>query len=121
MKAATIDEIQTEFNSLISIHAAREGGDALACYIVKKDKISIHAAREGGDGNDLKRVFCHWAFQSTPPVKAATVTSATLKGITTISIHAAREGGDVTISPASATVVPFQSTPPVKAATMKIG
>ena len=33
----------------ISIHAAREGGDALAVYIVKKDKISIHAAREGGD------------------------------------------------------------------------
>ena len=33
----------------ISIHAAREGGDAvLAAYGIRTD-ISIHAAREGGD------------------------------------------------------------------------
>ena len=33
-------------------------------------------------------------FQSTPPVKAATVTLADYKATLRISIHAAREGGD---------------------------
>ena len=57
----------------ISIHAAREGGDALAVYIVKKDKISIHAAREGGDVSARSELSFN-LFQSTPPVKAATYT-----------------------------------------------
>ena len=37
--------------TIISIHAAREGGDAsdIADYILSE--ISIHAAREGGDGS----------------------------------------------------------------------
>ena len=50
MKAATRSSYDTEQSISISIHAAREGGDAtnpppvslLSC-------ISIHAAREGGD------------------------------------------------------------------------
>ena len=58
-----------------------------------------------------------YIFQSTPPVKAATVTSATLKGITKISIHAAREGGDVMEDLLWTYEHGFQSTPPVKAAT----
>ena len=33
----------------ISIHAAREGGDARVCDADKSKVISIHAAREGGD------------------------------------------------------------------------
>ena len=33
-------------------------------------------------------------FQSTPPVKAATIESALIDAIMAISIHAAREGGD---------------------------
>ena len=57
-------------------------------------QISIHAAREGGDSpkkNDPKEVAL---FQSTPPVKAATMDALgeVLDGV--ISIHAAREGGD---------------------------
>ena len=35
-------------------------------------------------------------FQSTPPVKAATVNLFFDKSLNTISIHAAREGGDFT-------------------------
>ena len=35
------------------------------------------------------------AFQSTPPVKAATEWTADDTGVTKISIHAAREGGDL--------------------------
>ena len=34
-------------------------------------------------------------FQSTPPVKAATIICIRLSGSFSISIHAAREGGDV--------------------------
>ena len=55
--------------------------------------ISIHAAREGGDG--FKRLHEYqYIFQSTPPVKAAT--PARLQNLfhAAISIHAAREGGD---------------------------
>ena len=54
----------------ISIHAAREGGDAAGKLI--HDGISIHAAREGGDDGALMTVV--------------------QRGI---SIHAAREGGDL--------------------------
>ena len=56
---------------LISIHAPREGGDALAEESAVVSQISIHAPREGGD--DLM---------------AALLTSLG------ISIHAPREGGD---------------------------
>ena len=34
---------------LISIHAAREGGDKIEKRTLMKFRISIHAAREGGD------------------------------------------------------------------------
>ena len=56
--------------------------------------ISIHAAREGGDciaGCPRNR---NALFQSTPPVKAATEGEVNLYGKAAISIHAAREGGD---------------------------
>ena len=33
----------------ISIHAAREGGDAVKAAVACNRHISIHAAREGGD------------------------------------------------------------------------
>ena len=55
----------------ISIHAAREGGDANTSLIMSSGIISIHAAREGGDGK---------LFGSKVGIS--------------ISIHAAREGGD---------------------------
>ena len=56
----------------ISIHAAREGGDFKERQVRYEGIISIHAAREGGD---LKvPLFCFSSkFQSTPPVKAATL------------------------------------------------
>ena len=34
---------------MISIHAAREGGDMMSLHVAKTNDISIHAAREGGD------------------------------------------------------------------------
>ena len=55
----------------ISIHAAREGGDAVDWNTIKGVVISIHAAREGGDMAGRKKRIEQL-----------------------ISIHAAREGGD---------------------------
>ena len=74
MKAATSPELYSSYDTYISIHAAREGGDAVR-----------HTAREAGG-----------IFQSTPPVKAATVVGLINGRLSSISIHAAREGGDHT-------------------------
>ena len=56
--------------------------------------ISIHAAREGGDVVTQIKATSNKIFQSTPPVKAATVNEPTIFNAHVISIHAAREGGD---------------------------
>ena len=57
-------------------------------------RISIHAAREGGDAGLFAVFRAPMGFQSTPPVKAATLHLAFLIRNGGISIHAAREGGD---------------------------
>ena len=53
MKAATHAEQGAGIRNVISIHAAREGGDHDILDEEDEDNISIHAAREGGDcGNE---------------------------------------------------------------------
>ena len=59
--------------------------------------ISIHAAREGGDDVDKASRIPPKVFQSTPPVKAATERRAKQRARVGISIHAAREGGDINV------------------------
>ena len=71
MKAATVYHCVGTLSDLISIHAAREGGDCPELEQMGIDYISIHAAREGGD-------LYAYPFE----------------GMDEISIHAAREGGD---------------------------
>ena len=78
----------------ISIHAAREGGDLDKGVYHYLQDISIHAAREGGDMNSSKHILLTFGFQSTPPVKAATIEKHCSPMRIAISIHAAREGGD---------------------------
>ncbi len=56
--------------------------------------ISIHAAREGGDAGLFAVFRAPMGFQSTPPVKAATLPNVSAPLLMDISIHAAREGGD---------------------------
>ena len=65
-------QVCKDYVAVISIHAAREGGDAFRGKLIKVADISIHAAREGGDRFII-------SSESSP----------------IISIHAAREGGDV--------------------------
>ena len=58
----------------ISIHAAREGGYVLPFgHTDGVAVISIHAAREGGDTSTNSSIGANCPFQSTPPVKAATL------------------------------------------------
>ena len=121
MKAATTDFYIVGDIPLISIHAAREGGDPVPMFPAPEQEfqstppvkaatvhgsfycqqlgISIHAAREGGDQPDKYTV------------------TATRQ----ISIHAAREGGDVCNDKTDINADIFQSTPPVKAATFRAG
>ena len=49
VKAATVDGLYTGEYTIISIHAAREGGDRMPENGLAAMQISIHAAREGGD------------------------------------------------------------------------
>ena len=107
---------------------------SVLCYI------SIHAAREGGDVFINQPEAGRLIFQSTPPVKAATLTlrkKITLRKFqstppvkaatdTAISIHTAR--GFQSTPPVKAATrsrlpshfaTKFQSTPPVKAATVR--
>ena len=118
MKAATRELLALSKMLDISIHAAREGGDLLAVYARKVKPISIHAAREGGDWRMRREDRISGGFQSTPPVKAATVVGLINGRLSSISIHAAREGGDLRVRSPNLIVGAFQSTPPVKAATM---
>ena len=80
---------------VISIHAAREGGDLDVNQRQRLNMISIHAAREGGDPLLIEGIVKGILFQSTPPVKAATQAPHNTPRRFSISIHAAREGGDL--------------------------
>ena len=68
-----IERLFYKSNREISIHAAREGGDKDTKLIIAHSNISIHAAREGGDVAFSPAVNYRNKFQSTPPVKAATI------------------------------------------------
>ena len=96
MKAATCFDGKALFYYDISIHAAREGGDQQKQENKEKEQISIHAAREGGDYLPTEVITMIPQFQSTPPVKAATLLQKLFVPDGQISIHAAREGGDHT-------------------------
>ena len=71
MKAATVSDKIHVTLTVISIHAAREGGDSSRVRSTVSYIISIHAAREGGDSAEGLNL-----------------------NTSRISIHAAREGGD---------------------------
>ena len=52
---------------MISIHAAREGGDPEVRIADHIGKISIHAAREGGDCVGIKLLYCYYDFNPRRP------------------------------------------------------
>ena len=52
---------------VISIHAAREGGDYAFVIVFRFTDISIHAAREGGDRKRLPRAHKAGYFNPRRP------------------------------------------------------
>ena len=77
--------------------------------------ISIHAAREGGDF-DYFNIVPPYGFQSTPPVKAATVKNQIIPQIIAFQSTPPVKAATLTEDSQRLTME-FQSTPPVKAAT----
>ena len=60
--------------SEISIHAPREGSDARATrHPITRQSISIHAPREGSDRRGYNELQTIRQFQSTLPVRGATL------------------------------------------------
>ena len=120
-RGATLDFLGTVLDFIISIHAPREGGDAIACMTVLVISIfqstppargATPAAKTGTTQRERFQstppargatfpfgVECHHTeFQSTPPARGATCLSfSACSGLSLISIHAPREGGDVKI------------------------
>ena len=104
----------------VSIHAPREGSDNMTRPSAAAIPVSIHAPREGSDLLPSPSLPNASAFQSTLPVKGATVrftvrvpltrfqSTLPVKGatgdagldenVTVVSIHAPREGSDLSVS-----------------------
>ena len=117
MKAATGTALEVRTNLVISIHAAREGGDTIA--VSSSWFVSLFQSTPPVKAATLDAwltVECN-EFQSTPPVKAAT-SEKEIDGFaklfqSTPPVKAATES----LNYATRDIL-FQSTPPVKAATL---
>ena len=99
MKAATKKGVLSLGETIISIHAAREGGDIteIAMAGIKYEFQSTPPVKAATLYTVQIKQYM-FGFQSTPPVKAATFTHYKSSVIVRISIHAAREGGDFLFS-----------------------
>ena len=78
----------------ISIHAPRAGCDAGAYALNILTDISIHAPRAGCDAQFFRVLLSLRKFQSTHPVRGATIGKMLDNYVTLISIHAPRAGCD---------------------------
>ena len=95
MKAATQCVSLSLYVCIISIHAAREGGDCAAVSLTASSGISIHAAREGGDMDVWDECYCAHSISIHAAREGGDYGDEAPGIIIDISIHAAREGGDV--------------------------
>ena len=102
---------------LVSIHAPREGRDDPFDGLPRLRRVSIHAPREGRDEIAEVEVANVALFQSTRPVKGATLRAAMGDDELWVSIHAPREGRDLPSCADGQIAAWFQSTRPVKGAT----
>ena len=83
----------------ISIHAPLTGSDGVSLYSSSKCSISIHAPLTGSDGGQLVGFFSRGPFQSTLPLRGATVFLFSQTFDIDISIHAPLTGSDNYSSP----------------------
>ena len=94
VKAATLCRLRAVHMFCISIHAAREGGDAFGFVHAGKQLTFQSTPPVKAATLYLRYILNCEVFQSTPPVKAATIGNCPVIRRENISIHAAREGGD---------------------------
>ena len=81
---------------MISIHAPRAGSDTVNRQSSIFRKISIHAPRAGSDIAVMSYTQKEVGFQSTLPVRGATLSDLNVRRQCYISIHAPRAGSDQT-------------------------
>ena len=79
----------------ISIHAPHAGRDEPESGRISKDRISIHAPHAGRDGIKVNIHIGEVLFQSTRPMRGATLVSQSTAETITISIHAPHAGRDL--------------------------
>ena len=79
----------------ISIHAPRAGSDLKRVAGLVTMNISIHAPRAGSDHKILIEPAYTYKFQSTLPVRGATIVNQFFICLLLISIHAPRAGSDM--------------------------
>ena len=116
VRGATSGSFGFQAESVISIHAPREGCDHEVTVLLEDVAISIHAPREGCDHPSSANLQSVEQFQSTHPVRGATRVSPARLRPKSISIHAPREGCDI-VHWILLRIVIFQSTHPVRGAT----
>ena len=101
----------------ISIHAPREGGDAVPSYSRFSRSLFQSTPPARGATWCFAQFVTPGIFQSTPPARGATRLARCGRLGHLISIHAPREGGDTVSRPSKDNIFEFQSTPPARGAT----
>ena len=119
IRGATSVVLITDSVSLISIHAPHTGRDSIKATARELDiSISIHAPHTGRDVRKSLIVAKPCIFQSTRPIRGATLICPTPRRYHHISIHAPHTGRDQATEIASVRAILFQSTRPIRGATV---
>ena len=101
----------------ISIHAPLAGRDPGELQVSESALISIHAPLAGRDFFFGFRILPAPLFQSTRPLRGATISFVGSCVSTSISIHAPLAGRDKRVADAATSTDVFQSTRPLRGAT----
>ena len=117
MRGATLIRCGITFSDAISIHAPHAGSDQWFLFRGSISTISIHAPHAG---SDLESNLCQprgLQFQSTLPMRGATVDVDGMTSSVIISIHAPHAGSDGHGLSCTIPELVFQSTLPMRGAT----
>ena len=96
----------------ISIHAPREGGDAVPGGVRRRGKISIHAPREGGDGILQPALWARSDFNPRPPRGGRRPADRYMVNLCYFNPRPPRGGRPAPPSAASSVVFNFNPRPP---------
>ncbi len=119
MRGATWNEALLNAQERVSIHAPRAGRDKFYGVGIYRGKSFNPRAPCGARRNNNDRQDNAEAFQSTRPVRGATLWNAGTWQRLHVSIHAPRAGRDVAVPTTIGSGTLFQSTRPVRGATKR--